>query len=162
MTDRRAIHPAMLVVGWLALVVGLVTPFAASRVGVFVARNPSCDGVAWHALPILVVSCDQPRQIDWVLGSLSTGISLVSLALAGALATQAAWVLSRESRSAERTNGLHLTMTALGVTVVVSAVLITNPDAHWGVGSWVFFSSGAGIVAYLISLIVLMFRTARR
>ena len=144
-------QPNILLFGWVSLLAGLVIPSVASIQAMRLFWSGVCAGeILWGVFP-LIVGCDPLSQIRLVTGWIATVICLAAFISAAFVAICAAVTFFR---SPDKRASVAFLLFPIGVGVVAIVIVLTivsNPDARSNArGSWIAFTSFAGLAAYVV------------
>ena len=149
--SHQLTQPILSRTGWVSLLIGLLIPFVVSGAAVGNYRDASCTtgGVYYGAAPVLA-ACEPVGPFRKTLGWALTAITVVALILSILSA-----VVALYRAFAKRVPDAWGPAVALASVVAVCGVTVTSvvalgPDASYGSGSWIAFSSVFGLSAYAV------------
>lgn len=158
MEETQQIHPALRWAGWIALFLGLAIPLGNSLVAMAVYRDPSCETVRWSVAPLLA-TCEPVRGTLTAYGWFGTVLILTLLATSAAIAAVGATRIGA-LRGTQRTDAVHFGVTVLVVLTIAATALVLQLNPSQPLNAWVLFASAAGMAAYIVSILILVFRLA--
>lgn len=158
MREQQGIHPAVRWAGWIPLFLGLLIPLGNSLLAMVVFRDPSCERVQWSFAPLLA-ACEPVGGVLTAYGWFGTVLVLVLLGTAFGVAGVGVARI-RGLRGTQRADAIHFGVTVLIVLAIAGASIVRQLDPTQPLNAWVFFASGAGMVVYIVSSLILALRLA--
>lgn len=160
MTVERTMHPAILWMGWIALLGGLALPLGVSIAAFAVYRNPSCITVVWSFAPLLI-GCEPIGSTYIAYGWFGTCLTLALLATAIVAAGASIRFAVTANPGRRRADAIHLALTVTIAGVLAAYVLVAPPLPGGGADTWMLSCSAAAMTASALSLLILGVRAAR-
>ncbi|MDT0116610.1 hypothetical protein Q9R20_06360 [Microbacterium sp. PRF11] len=149
---QQLTQPILSRTGWVSLLIGLLIPFVVSGAAVGNYRDASCTtgGVYYGAAPMLA-ACEPVGPFLETLGWALTVITVVALSLSMLCAVVALHRAFARRASDPRGPAVALASVVMVSGITVMFVVALRPDANYGSGSWIAFSSVFGLSAYAVA-----------
>ncbi|MDQ1206083.1 putative membrane protein [Microbacterium sp. SORGH_AS 862] len=95
----------------------------------------------------LLFTCGERTTAELLVGWAGTVLSISCLLIAVIIATVAALgAAARRTAHGLRSASCHFALTVVAAAIACCAVLLSRPDELWGTNSWLFFTTGAGLL----------------